>query len=464
MSEWSERFEKSPVWEHLRAVGARIDEAQAVEDASPDAIEGLERLRVVLTYVGKRLASADPLLVLGAHVDSIAGAFSGIANELQAFVDDENPEHVRTANGQADSALNTITSIINPTLPVELEGLGSAATAYRELLKSQLEEAKKVAAGHRAQAASLTEQLTLVQAELNAVKQRAESVVSEFQAQFSQAQDARGKTFEEMQAGRQDRFDKFFGEAQDGFSKTQTAWGQEHNAAQLERQQKFDALVAEHSKRLAERATEYEKQAETTKSEHDAVLAALNAEFKVSASKLVAEMEADRDYVKKLLGVIGNDGVTTGYQQTADEAHERARLWQLVAVGSMVVLIAIAMFVFFTATGEFRLAEVGGRLFVAIALGILAAYAARQADKYVEAERRNRKQALELQAIGPYLAPLPEEEQNAFRVALGNRTFGKDEPALHAKPSPANGLDLLKQKDLRELLAELAKFVRPGDK
>lgn len=45
----------------------------------------------------------------------------------------------------------------------------------------------------------------------------------------------------------------------------------------------------------------------------------------------------------------------------------------------------------------------------------------------MESERRNRKLALELEAIGPYLAPLPEERQLEFRLALGDRTFGRED-------------------------------------
>jgi hypothetical protein len=46
-------------------------------------------------------------------------------------------------------------------------------------------------------------------------------------------------------------------------------------------------------------------------------------------------------------------------------------------------------------------------------------------NKLFGEERRIRKLALELEAIGPYLAPLSVEEQNRFRLEIGELSFGR---------------------------------------
>ena len=95
-------------------------------------------------------------------------------------------------------------------------------------------------------------------------------------------------------------------------------------------------------------------------------------------------------------------------------------------------------------------------------MGLFAAYSASQADRYMEAERRNRKLALELEAVGPYLAPLPEDRQQEFRLALGDRTFGREEQGFGRRDkSPATVIDMLmKSKEFREFITEVAKAVR----
>jgi hypothetical protein len=68
---------------------------------------------------------------------------------------------------------------------------------------------------------------------------------------------------------------------------------------------------------------------------------------------------------------------------------------------------------------------------------------------------------LELEAIGPYLAPLPVEEQNKFRVLIGEKSFGQDhEMNLLNHKSPVSLFHYLKSKpvkDIIEIMAELAK-------
>ena len=73
-----------------------------------------------------------------------------------------------------------------------------------------------------------------------------------------------------------------------------------------------------------------------------------------------------------------------------------------------------------------------------------------------------------MEAIGPYLAPLPNEQQQSFRLQLGERTFGREDVSATGrlrKKSPANSLDLLKESKeyrelLREILADVAKTIK----
>ena len=72
--------------------------------------------------------------------------------------------------------------------------------------------------------------------------------------------------------------------------------------------------------------------------------------------------------------------------------------------------------------------------------------------------------ALELEAIGPYLASLPQEKQDEFRIKIGERSFGASDDLIDKRAirSPSSALDLvLRDKKLREVLADVFKSNSP---
>ena len=75
-------------------------------------------------------------------------------------------------------------------------------------------------------------------------------------------------------------------------------------------------------------------------------------------------------------------------------------------------------------------------------------------------EKHNRKLALELAAIDPFIALLPEADQHQFKLEIGRRTFAQEEPAAKDVKSPATTFDVLagsnEGKQLLQLLLELA--------
>lgn len=139
-------------------------------------------------------------------------------------------------------------------------------------------------------------------------------------------------------------------------------------------------------------------------------------------------------------------------------------IWQGVTVASLVALIVtayITLSVLDIKSGHYNWEAFAGRVLLLCSLGVLAAYGGSQADKQFIVERRNRKLALELEAIGPYLSPLPEDEQNKFRVSVGEKSFGReDQDHLAHRKSPVSMLDALKSRrgeEVLDLLINLAK-------
>jgi hypothetical protein len=70
-----------------------------------------------------------------------------------------------------------------------------------------------------------------------------------------------------------------------------------------------------------------------------------------------------------------------------------------------------------------------------------------------------------LEAIGPYLAPLPVEDQNKFRIQIGERSFGQEEVGnAPGDKSPATMLAPLSSKEGKQLLEFLIDIAKRATK
>ena len=90
---------------------------------------------------------------------------------------------------------------------------------------------------------------------------------------------------------------------------------------------------------------------------------------------LLGHIKKYRADVEKLVGVIGNLGVTSGYLKTANEAKVTVRIWQGIAVGAMLGLIIVAYSTFLPVVqGTFSWEGFVGRVFFTLTIGVLAGF------------------------------------------------------------------------------------------
>jgi hypothetical protein len=105
MSDWTDRIDNHTVWQQMKTLGPAIDQALQRDGIEPSSIEGLDRVRTILTFAGKRLAGADRRLISANSLDAIAGGFQQATSEIEAFVADGSGAHVANANSHADAIL-----------------------------------------------------------------------------------------------------------------------------------------------------------------------------------------------------------------------------------------------------------------------------------------------------------------------------------------------------------------------
>jgi len=492
MSTWTERIRTHDVWTQLEALGPVIDNAKLRAVFDIPATEGLERLRAVLRFCGKRLASADPDLVDPRPLASLVKSLMTARAELDAYIGDQNIAHITNANSQADDILAATASVLTTETLDDLTAISEAASTYRSLLESNLESVTTAQKEVATQIEANRNAIADLGDSVNAEKQRLQTIIAEQQSQFSVAQANRGTEFTAAQAERQTQYSAALTEMRTAFATEQTRQTNDFAATQTERQQKFSAatsdqqsgfstaqdnrnrefadaqnergqsfatLIAEQTKTLNEQQAEITSLREALTKSHTEALQGLRAKYEESAANILKAIDDRKQQVEKLVGVIGNLGVTSGYQKVANRAEKAVYVWQVLTVGALSGLIWVADLIAFSTPvpGAPFYQGLSTRVFLSVAVGIFAGYAARQAKINMDIERRNRKLALELEAFGPFVAPLPIDMQNEFRRSLGERSFGvpDTDTVQSSKPDPVTAVDLMKE--VRDLLGELLK-------
>jgi hypothetical protein len=457
MSKWESRVRDHRVWSIIESLGPSIDRASALENSEPAALEDLLRLRSVLTLCGKRLGATDALCIAPSSLEEIANAFTPLKSEVDAYISDRNIGHLTNANANADAAIIGLSRLPGVQSSEELIQLNRLVSEYRSSIDSAAHELLE-------QSQSSRDRLNKLQTELDAFKNQTQVSLAELKTQISSEQQRlaalateQQKSFTEAQADRNNSYTDTLRKTQESLNKTLTDQQGQFSTSQETRNAQFSAVLADGQKRMNDLAGDYtkklaEQDAGFTKQKDALFLDAnkkideLNAKYRGDAEKILEKVSEKREEVETLVGVIGSLGVTSGYQKTANRAERSMWAWQIATVLAMVFLIGFAYHAFIpTLVGEFHWSSFAGRVFLTITVGVLAAYAGTQADRFYHMEKQNRRLALELAAIDPFIALLPQDEQQKFKLEIGRRTFaqdGIDGPAPHSK-SPATTFDLL---------------------
>ena len=415
MSKLTERYDSHPIHNSLRTVQTHLSDLNTeMLKTSEDALASFERLTLVSELSRKRFESTDPNLVATQTLNNLNSSFQSIANELVAFKNDKNINRFMNINSHIENILVYLSNIVVPTTPTDLEAIREAASTYRRSVGQLLRAIDEEQSGIKSKLATLSNDLTMLSNEITTQKQRTDSVIANFQQQFSAAEDKRRTEFTSAEIERKKKSDSLF-------TNKETEWNQI----------------------ITEKKTEYEALVKRTSD----ALTKLQTESIGKVNTLINQIDEGKKKAQDLVGIITDTGMVGGYQRVANEEKQSARNWRKVALVSLIALVGFAVFAFIETLGhEIRWDQFATRIFVAVSFGILAAYAALQADKHEKTERRNRKTELELASILPYLHDLPKDKQHKIREELAMKMFGQTEILESSTDKKTTGsvLDLLK--------------------
>lgn len=381
MGTFDDRFTNHPVFQALEQLRTHLDAAEE-HLSSPELREAHARLVQVAGHIERVLNAAEPALTSKSALDGLGKAVQNTANEVQAFVNTKQaPRLVGNANNQADTALLHAGKLYVPLVPEDVEGLRDdvanfrrSASQHLRYLEQELEGAKTSLDQQVKQSKQSIEQTTnQIQTKLQEVentKQGLETARQQFQKQFSEAQDRRSTKFSTAVEERTKELQQFFADSRERLDDL------------------LDALV--------EKGDEYIEQLEQRKAE-----------------------------VEKLVGAIGADALSGGFNKTAGQEGKAADLWRGIGVLLFVAAIAAAALLFGPLHEATELTRIGAKAVVVLPLIGLGTYAFKESGRHRRVQWRNRRLALELASIDPYLAHFEEGERNEVKRELVSRWFAQ---------------------------------------
>lgn len=499
MSTWDQRVRSHAIWATQENLGRLIDQALTREVTDIEITAGIERIRSVLALLGKRLAATDPLLVSPTTLDTVNTHLLATCGMLETYFSDGNPAHISNANSRADDLLPFLGSLLAPESADDLTVISEAAAHYRVSIESHIASAQEKQNALGTAITDSQSKLATLETGLTSEIQRLAGVVSEQQTQFSTAQDKRNTDFSTALTEQQTKFSTDQDERKTAFSDASRA-----------NQDKINTLISDFDQKLKDQNLAFNEQFAAEALSHQKEMGLLKSTYEQTAAEILVQVQKHKTDVENLVGVIGNLGVTSGYVRAANNARTMQFLWQFFTLLAMAGLIFVAALVAFprladklfdTPTNSTRsdvvadkpdsdkptkvdatsVAKVPAasasaaavapsndsafyqgiltRLFLSITFGVFAAYAARQAALYRESEQRNRRRALELESLGPFIEPLGKEMKDKFRIQIGERSFAVPdvEPQSAKGDDAATVLSLLKNKEFVEAFTNFFK-------
>lgn len=464
MKRWTQQVADSGLLEQLNALGPAIDAALQRDDNDQEFIDSLERIRTVLTFIGKRIDGADSSLLTTAGLKQLVDTLAATTGKVSAFAEGGDPDQLTEANTELDSALAVFASIVFPTKTNDLRGLREAADGYRDAMSSEL--AKFVAQLHARESSVRTLQAGVKELaeRIDAEKDRLEGELTEFREKTEATQTELTRAYAQAEEHLKESGESAVAAMNQRFEDERETREAAHNASMEAQAAASEALLSKYDEKLNKTATSAKDQLDAQTTVHQVAYEALRSGYEEKAQATLETMAASLSRAQELVGLIGDVGVTSGHKTAADEAAKQVVFWHRVTLWSMLALIvfagATALELF---ESNFSWLGFARRIYFSLAVGALATYGASQANRYQLVERRNRKLELELKALGPFLEPVAPAEREKFRLKIAEVFFGTQDGHT-GEPGPATALHALASKENLEVLGNLVAAVNKGRK
>ncbi|MCU1614448.1 MAG: hypothetical protein JWO98_1988 [Frankiales bacterium] len=415
MSKWNDRVQGHAVQGTFTSLLVNLENLSA--DRIAQAPEDIDRLLWVVNHARDRLRGAPAVAVPQQTLDQLNQQLVQITSEVSNFTGNGNVAHLANANTYADTVLELVRVL--PPLSADAAETSAATDVNRvhELVSHVTGSTEAELSRLRAAAQTLGQNITETQERFTHEVNSASQQFGEVRA----AVDAQSRRLEEALATQQGQF-----------AQTQT----ERATALDEQMRRLDQALAAQQAQFAqtqtERATAFDQverdRAETMKTAvktAEEMFTATDARLQQQGADTLRLIEERKTQADELLGAIGMAGVAAGYNETAKNEKlvaDKLRLGTIMVAVVAACVLGSTLFIDHTAAGSWQ--RLVARVVVSLSLGGLAAYFGRQSAEHRKVERDARVRQLQLAALNPYLANMPDEEIVRLKAELAPGWFG----------------------------------------
>jgi gas vesicle protein len=432
MSVWDDNFKNHEAHKNLASIKEKLDGFEHKFD-EPKILESLDRLSHVVSYMEKSLgAIVDASLVPWSSLDNTNIQLNKLNTCLDTFFQNKDENQLTAANKHADGLLIHLKYLPKLEALPDLKDISESVSRFHQTVSGFMDELNQRKDQFKKEFTDLSKQIDeankrIKQQDKNIENQkgRLDTAISEFQKQFSEAEDRRRVNFDNTSKTRADHFDSFNKNIDEQITNFLT-----------DRKQQIDEAISENTQEVKKNIDELKKTADALYRDHE-------KEAKDTIDFLVKK----REEAAKIVHVIGNIGVTGNYNTIANKERKAANILRGIALGFMIaIVIAAGLILVMAAKGDFDWKIVTLRMGTTLTFLIPAIYASKESAKHRQREILNRKMELELASIDPYLERLPDEKRIELKGSLTERFFGQPETMAELEePIKASSLlDLIK--------------------
>lgn len=369
----AKKITDTPAWNNLVKLKEAL-ESVADQENMPDTAH----LKKQVDFISERFLRVDADLAPAPLLNDFGSNLGTVHSQITALASDRNRQHVKQATNSLSGAFQQLM-----VLPA-LESSERIQESFTEILldakqaaDASVDNISKRSKELETTIAKLQEQAGGLAAEIQSSKERTDSLIAEYQKQFSDNENARSK--------------------------------------------RFEFQIAEINKEAEEHKAELDQHATTARDD-------LEQKSKV----LLEAMQARDKQTKNLARAMGATGVSTTFQATANKNQLAADILRMLAIALLVGMVAIIIIALWNAP-EANFETTLIRFLAAILISIPATYLARESSHQRAEAVRSRRIEIELAALGPFIEPLDGNAKAELRKQLVEtyfgRAFDKDEGA-----------------------------------
>lgn len=212
---------------------------------------------------------------------------------------------------------------------------------------------------------------------------------------------------------------------------------------------RVDELISDQDAKFTEAQEERRREFASALRTASDELSSAQADFEEKKDEAVTRLAEVRGEIEKTAAELGGSAVAVNYGEEAKEQNRAAFWWTIVTIALLLLAASVPV-----ALGVLEAKQspesVAGKISIALIIAGVAGYVANLAHHHRERSARARRLQIELNAFGPFIATLNEEDRDDLRSTIVWRFFGPDNTSQEPDDEPKPGRGITRLLNLRK--------------